>query len=387
MNKTIIAGWDPGRLNNKLYIKGQKIINMNAICTGYERRTLEEETGEAQNYLDVDFFQDEQFIGRYFVGGMAYKHNQGDLRWSTNGLPKFHDNEGTSDEIVKLITHLALAAYKPGQDINFFVRLGTGAPTEEYFEQPHLLDAFQETLKSHEYRVVFNHAIFKNASVKIKISEVHFKPEGTASVLSMCYTDTFQVKTNMIRYLEKGPILGMNIGSSTTDIAILGPGLVFEPAGFFGIPVGSSYSLNQVRDTLYKQHSYSVNKIKLDYLIRNYPRIKYKGETINLQDIVKQPLNNLASLLKTKFYDQVEMKALELGELGALFVSGGTALLLNGKLDSFIQGVPTVVSHDPLFEDARGYFLEAMYFESKSKKPQEEIFQYDNEIEVDDNEG
>ena len=381
MKNTIIAGWDPGRLNNKLFMEDKKIINMNAICNGYERRILEEETGELKNYLDVEVYKDEEYLGRYFVGGMAYRFNRGDLRWSANGIPKFHDIENGNDEIIKLVTHLALAQYEPGQEKQVYFRLGTGAPTEEYFEKPDLLASFSAALR-HEYRVAFKHPLHGGAVVKVKIPEVHFKPEGTASVVSMCYTDELQHKREIQKYLEKGYIIGMNIGSSTTDVAIMNSKMEFESAGFFGIPVGSSNALNEIRSLLYTDYGYDVTKVKLDYLIRNYQRIKYKGQVIELEEIAKRPIRNLISLLKTKFYDQIEMKGIELGEAGALFASGGTVLLAAKELETFIHGVQTAISVDPLFEDARGYFLEAKYYQQQETKAQQYVFQEDDEVEV-----
>lgn len=381
MREMIVAGWDPGRLNNKLYLQDQKILNMNAICAGYERRVLEEETGDLQNFLDVEIYRNEEFLGRYFVGGMAYRFNRGDLRWSANGIPKFHDIENANDEIVKLITHLALSQLSKGEEKRISFRLGTGAPTEEYFEQPTLLEGFKEILK-HEYKAVFKHPLFDGAIVKVRVPEVHFKPEGTSSVVSMIYTDELDQNRETHKYFEKGFVIGINIGSSTTDVAIMNSKMKFEPSGFFGIPVGSSNPLNEIRGVLYRDYGYDVSKVKLDFLIRNYERIKYKGQIIELAEIANQPFKNLVSLLKTKFYDQIEMKGIVLGEAGALFISGGTALLTKNELDYFIPGVKTVISNDPLFEDARGYFLEAKYHQVKNQKTQQEPFIHDEDIEV-----
>ncbi|KAB3535651.1 ParM/StbA family protein [Alkaliphilus pronyensis] len=380
MHEKIIAGWDPGRLNNKLYLEDRKIINMNAICSGYERRTLEEETGDLINFLDVDIYRNEEFLGRYFVGSMAYRFNRGDLRWSTNGIPKFQDVETGNDEIVKLVTHLAYANYKPKEQIVAYYRLGTGVPTEEYFEQPQLLNSFTQVLK-HEYKVVFKHPLFRDAVVKVKIPDVHFKPEGTASVVSMCYTDDLKPNNDVKRHLEKGCIIGLNIGSSTSDVAFMNSKMQFESYGFFGLPVGSSNPLNEIRSKLYKEYGYDVTKVKLDYLIRNYPKVKYKGKTINLEEIQKQPFANMVSLLKTKFFDKVEMKGMDIGEAGALFISGGTSIMTERELHNFIPGVPTIMSSDPLFEDARGYFLEAKFNAVKEKETQKQIFS-NEEIEV-----
>ncbi len=379
MKKVIPAGWDPGRLNNKLYLENDKVLSMNAICSGYQRRVLEQEEGPLVNFLDVELYQEEDFMGRYFVGAMAYKFNRGDLRWSTSGLPKFHSIDSGNDEIVKLMTYLALSQVSIGNEKKEIFCLGTGVPTEEYFEQPELLADFEEALK-YEYKVVFKHPKFCNSIVKIRIKSVYFKPEGTSAIISMCYSDDFKKKPFIDSYLEKGPIIGMNIGSSTTDVSIMNSKMEFEPQGFFGLPIGSSNPLNEVRNLLYKSYNYDVPKVKLDHLIRTYNLVKYKGHTIDLKQLSNKPYKNLVSLLKSQFYDKVEQAGILLGESGALFISGGTCLRLQDELHSFIPGVQTVISADPLFEDARGYFIEAKYHLDNEESIQSDIFK-DNDIE------
>lgn len=375
MEKMIVAGWDPGRLNNKLYLNNKKIINMNAICSGYERRVLEDEEGDYKNYLDVEVYKGDECLGRYFVGGMAYKHNRGDIRWSANGIPKFQNTEDSNDEVIKLMTHLALSQYDANQPVKkVYFRLGTGAPTEEYFEQSQLLDMFKETLK-HPYKVIFKHKLFNGAQIEVAVPEVYFKPEGTASVISMSYDDNLKRKDELKNILDKGyKVIGINIGSSTSDVAMMNSNMEFEPIGFFGIDVGTSNALNEIRTILYRDYGYDVNKLKLDFLIRNYNMVRYKGKLINLEEIKRQPFRNLISLLKTKFFDQIEMRGIDLGEAGAFMVSGGAVILIEDKLNNFIPGVPTMVSLDPLFEDARGYFLEAKMNDLLSLKSQDEVF-------------
>lgn len=375
MENMIIAGWDPGRLNNKLYLDDKKIINMNAICSGYERRTLEDEEGDFKNYLDVEIYRGGEFLGRYFVGGMAYKHNRGDIRWATNGVAKFQDIDESSDEIIKLVTHLALSQYdanNPSKKVYF--RLGTGVPTEEYFEQPELLDKLKETLKQ-PYKVIFKHKMFNYAEIEVAVPEVYFKPEGTASVISMAYDDNLQGRAEIKEILEKGyKAVGINIGSSTSDVAILNSNMEFEPIGFFGIDVGTSNALNEIRTILYKEYEYDANKLKLDFLIRNYKMVRYKGQIINLEEIKRQPYRNLISLLKTKFYDQIEMRGIDLGEVGAFMVAGGGVTFIGNALDNFIPKANTIISLDPLFEDARGYFLESKINYLLSKKSESNIY-------------
>lgn len=376
MDKLVTAGWDGGRLNNKLYLEDNKFLNMNAICSGYDRRVLEEETGELQNFLDVEVYKGEEFLGRYFVGNMAYKNNRGDLRWSAGTIPKFYDSENNYDDIIKMVTYLALSQYDPNnlkKKVSF--RVGTGVPTEEYFEHHEILEKFCE-LFNQPYKVIFKHELFSGAEIEISVPKIHFKPEGTASILSFMFSDDLQMTDQVKDILNKRyKIIGINIGSSTTDAAIMKSNMEFESAGFFGIDVGSSKALNEIRAVLYTQYGYDTTKLKVDYLIRNYNKVNYKGQIIDLSEIKKVPFSNLISLLKTKFYDEIEMRGVDLSEVGALFVSGGAIALVGKKLENFIDRVPTVYSMNPLFDDARGYYLEAKTYEISEKQKEKEVFE------------
>ncbi|MTI53811.1 hypothetical protein [Geosporobacter ferrireducens] len=379
MSHLINAGWDPGRLNNKLYIdSGHKIINMNAICSGYERRNLEEEVGETINFLDVEVYQEEEFLGRYFVGGMAYKHHRGDLRWAASGIPKFEYEDHNYDEIIKMVTHLALSQFDV-RDLHkkAAFRLGTGSPTEEYFENPEVLEKFAQIMRK-PYKVRFLHPIFKEAEVEVVIPKMYFKPEGTASMISMAYGEDLSRKEEITRAFEKGhKIICINIGSSTTDVAMMLPDMTFDSSGFFGISVGTSNALNQVRSQLYKDYGYDISKIKLDFLIRKYKKVSYKGNIIDLESISKRPMEDMLALLKTRFFDQLELRGIVPGEAGAVYFSGGGITFIEERLENFIHGVATKLSIDPLFEDARGYFLETKINEILEERASTEIFDAD----------
>lgn len=373
MNRLINAGWDPGRLNNKLYLSDKKIINMNVICSGYERRVLEQEDGELVNFLDVEVYRGDEYLGRYFVGGMAYKHHRGDLRWTANGIPKFDD--ASNDEAIKIVTHLALSQFDPNDlKKKVYFRLGTGSPTEEYFNNTDILRKFAEMMKI-PYRVVFKHPLFKGAIIEVSIPKMYFKPEGTASLISMTHDDNLTRRKEIGDIFERGyKIIGMNIGSSTTDVAIIKPDMTFESSGFFGIDVGTSNALNLIRSELYKEYGYDIPKVKVDFMIRKYKKVSYKGRIIDLEDIKIRPFENMLALLKTKFFDQLEMKGIDPGEAGAICISGGAVMLIGEKLENFIPGVATQISLNPLFEDARGYYLEAKINELIEDRVENEIF-------------
>lgn len=85
----------------------------------------------------------------------------------------------------------------------------------------------------------------------------------------------------------------------------------------------------------------------------------------------------MLSLLKTRFFDQLELRGIVPGEAGAIYFSGGGLTFIGDRLDSFIPGVSTRLSTDPLFEDARGYFFEAKFNEILEEKTATEVFDAD----------
>lgn len=376
----INLGYDPGRHFVKIYMDGgKKYMNMNVVSAGFERRLLTEEEGDAQNYLDVEVYRAGDLLGRFFVGGMALSNNSGDLRWSTRATPKFSDVDVVPDDIIKMATNIAYTQYKRGQKNTIRIRLCTGSATEDYFENPKVLETFKTTLGV-PYTVKFLHPMFDGAEVEIHFEEISFRPEGTSTVISSCYDDNLKIREYVQKVITDGMnIIGFNIGSTTSDAAIMKPDMTFESKGFFGVEVGTNDALNKIRRILKSEYQYDVNSFKLAYMIQNYSEINYRGKKINLENIKKAPFDSLFASLKTQFFDQCDLRGLDVGEAGAFVVAGGGVLELGTKLDKFITGVPTIIDPDPLFQDARGYWLETKFAEVKAKMKDADIFEKEDE--------
>lgn len=76
-----VIGSDVGNDALKLYLKEPtfddkyKLEIMNVVSPGYKRRLLGQEKGQLVNLLDVTITKGKEELGRYFVGGLAYKGN------------------------------------------------------------------------------------------------------------------------------------------------------------------------------------------------------------------------------------------------------------------------------------------------------------------------
>lgn len=380
--KLVNVGYDPGRHLAKLYLDDAKVMGMNVICDGFDRRSLEAEEGESLNYMDVEVYKSGVRLGRYFVGGMAQRFNNGDLRWSTRVTPKFSDIEDVPDDILRMVAYIAFSQHEPGSTKMVRIRLGTGSATEDYFENPETLENFRKMLTD-TYKVKFMHPLFKGAEVSMIFDEMYFKPEGTATVISSCYDDNLKTVDTVKEIFRQGAnIMGINIGSSTSDVAKMLPNMKFDSKGFFGIPVGTNDALNKIRSILKINYGYEVNSFKLAFMLMNYKSIAYKGKPINLEEIKKGPFDNVYATLRNQFYDNCQLRNIDLGETGAIIVAGGGDLELAEKLDKFIPGVPTIHSADPLFQDARGYWLECKFAEMLKKNEAKKVFEGKNPEEI-----
>lgn len=377
MSKELInVGYDPGRHTTKIYMDGDKeYINLNVISNGYDRRELEEEAADEKNLLDVDVERAGQRLGRYFVGGMAYKYHDGDLRWSTRAIPKFSDIDVVPDDIIKMVTHIAYNHHVKGQKVTLRIRLGTGVPTEDYFECPEVLDHFRNIIKD-PYTVRFLHPIFQDAEVTVHFAQAYFKPEGTATLISNGYDNTLKVRDHVKANNENGTFaLGLNIGSTSSDAAIMKSNMKFESKGFFGLPIGTTDAFKKIRMELRKNYGYEINNFKLAYLLQNYKTIQYRQKVIDLEQIKKGPFESLLASLKTQYLDTCEEKGIDIGEAGYICIAGGGVLdLSEEKLENFIPGIPTIVDPNPLMADARGYWIECKFAELQEIKAKKEVF-------------
>ena len=111
----------------------KKLEIMNVVAPGYNRRILGGiEKGQLVNLLDVTISKDGVpfDIGRYFVGGLAFKENRGDLIEKSK-----RDIKAKSVQtIVLMVTGIAYSLYDPQEPVKTEnVAIGTLLPTEEFF--------------------------------------------------------------------------------------------------------------------------------------------------------------------------------------------------------------------------------------------------------------
>ncbi|MGB3368518.1 MAG: hypothetical protein WBA54_13565 [Acidaminobacteraceae bacterium] len=365
-----IIGWDPGRMYDKGYSvssgKEIKTLAVNAVCMGYKLKNLEvkDDVEDLSSLLDVEIYEDLQCVGRFFVGDLAYRSNRGDLIISSNNISKFSKEMMLYDK-VRMLTHIAYSNYLSDEkDECVKCRIGTGVPTDEYFDDNNNLDIFRQEI-CRRYTVKFMQEQFNNYATNIEIESLNFKPEGTSTAINTKFTIDMKLDIESNKYVKDqlgDEYLILNLGSSTIDAAILKNG-EFIPIGFFGLEIGSSTVLNHIINDLDEICGYRPDKVTMDYLLMHTDHISYKGCEINIAEIAKPRYANLLMQIKVALLNKLELKNISFKNLTGVYLAGGLVKMIsdyNHELLKEFLPIKTVISNDPIYDEAKGYHLSAL---------------------------
>lgn len=362
-------GADVGNDALKIYLdepnfeEKRKIEVMNVVSPGYNRRLLGVEKGQLVNLLDVNIAADDADLGRYFVGGIAFKENRGDLIEKSK-----RDVKATNpDTIILLITGIAYALYDP---LNLKktenITLGTLLPTEEYWDDE-LLKAFSDKLKK-SYTVKFNSTAFKGAEITINIVDHDIQPESAAGLLASIYDQQGNPKPGM-ENIEDEIHLGIFIGSITTEVAVIENG-EFNARGFFGIELGTSDPLDKIIDDL----GIEMTRHHIDYIIRAKKPliINSNGKNVDkskeLKQIKEQRFNFFVKQLVNKINKNLVKQGINTSLINQVNLGGGGAITV---VDNFTKEF--ALANVNLVEDARFANALGALYSITSKQNESEV--------------
>ncbi len=375
--QSIIIGYDNGRLYTKAKIEERKVVSINAVSKGYDLRQMENQNELPENQMDFMLYEDGKLLGRFFTGAMAVKNHSGDLIYSTSGIKKFAPDMLLFEK-VKMLGSIGLLAYKQGVSNNDQLEayMGTGLPIEEYFDDNDSnLDGFIKSVIGKRYKLEFMAKEFKGYTIEVKIKEVEKTAEGTSSLLGnrMSLEKGKLVKDPRLdTYLSEGPIMVINIGSSSSDIAVFKEDGTYDSKGFIGLEIGSEWVLDNISRRLKEEYGYMPDKIKLEGLVLSGAKIKYKGKIIELKEIAEEAYRAFLNKFRTMLLETLRAYNVSVSELSAVFYTGGTtgyieSILGDAAIKNIISEVPGLISTDPLFDDAKGYLIVAYakYLETK----------------------
>ncbi len=335
---------------NKEEIK--KVEVMNVISPGYVRRTISGGKLQLVNLLDVNVLEGNKDLGRYFVGGLAYKAARGDLMERTR-----EDKKSKSLEtLIVLVTGVAFSLYDPISPKNKYqVDLGTVLPIEEYFKDE-LKDEFYAKLYGKTFTVKFNDEAFKGAEITITFTNVVVAAENVAATVYYAYDDDGEYKKDYANLTEEIH-LGIDIGSITTDVAIIDGG---EFISLFGIPMGTSEPLDKIIQDLKDQYDLEISRHQLDYIIRKEKplKININGEVKDLTDalnIIKENrYRNFVSLLVNKIHKELSVNGINTKLINRVNMIGGGALTCYNLFSEAFSLSNVNLVEDPRFANSKG---------------------------------
>lgn len=385
MRERLFIGDDKGRKMYKLYggtDKGKEIIIPNAICRGYQIKDEDNpmKRNRIQNphraaLLDavVVIEGDEKNRKRYHVGEYAIANNKGDLVNMSRDVHKYTPLQSRYTSAIQFITH-AYLAYELGlNDVIIHaescVPLGESerAENEDVAAQnKKYLDAYVKELKGKHIEVQFLDPAFNGAVVKLQYQDQYFSTEGKNALLAEIYdADSMEANEAMEMILSQGGLIGLNLGSTTTDPAAINQEHDYIPAAYFSIDdEGTTSIVDRMLETLKVDYDYEPNPIYLDYLIRTGGKVYYNDHEIDVRSLAIPLIEEVLLSIRTKFVDKARRRGFKYKELPAMLLSGGFVQMIKETypelmpfLKSLIPSCKILISQHPLFREAQGCFI------------------------------
>lgn len=363
-----LIGIDIGNDSVKVKTKENEINIMNLISAGYNRRIFGQEMGHLSNLLDVSIESKGKDLGRYFIGGLAFKENRGDMIEKSRGETKAESDT----TYIMILASLAYTLYDENNPVKKeYVTLGAGLPTEEYFND-RLLDLFKSRLKG-THKVIFHSPNFKGAQITIVIDKIEVIPEGTSAALSILYDDKGRFKEKYEGLRDK-LILIIDIGSLTVDVSTMENG-TFIGKGFFGINKGIADPLNSILLELKNLYGYETSRHKLDYYLRKYGFIEFYGNKISLTEMAERHFEDFTRVMANQIYKELDMHGLNASDVHTAFIVGGGAITLKNYLDKYLHFSRIEFAENPLMANAEGYLKSISFIVSSGEEEKKEIFE------------
>lgn len=355
-------GADVGNDTLKIYLEEKnfegkdKLEVMNVVSPGYNRRIMGAEKGHLSNLLDVNIAVDGEDLGRYFVGGLAFKENRNDLLEKNKRDIKAKN----IDTIILLITGLAYSLYDPKEPVKTEnIALGTLLPTNEYWNEDSdedLVSIFRDNFKK-SYTVKFNSPVFNAAEISINFVDNDIQPESVAGHLASIYESDGSLKKGS-ENCEDEIYLGIFIGSITTEVSVYANG-EFDSRGFIGIDLGTSDPLDKILDDL----GIDMTRHQLDHIIRTKKQliINKNGQTEDytekLNKAKEKRFNIFTRLLVNRINKELSKQGINTSLINRVNMGGGGAIT---TIDSFKKEFAVgnvVLVPDARFANALGALL------------------------------
>lgn len=335
----------------------RELFIMNIIAPWHERRIVNEDTRFPLNLLEVEVTCQNQNLGRYFVGGMAYNFNRGILKERTVA-DRHNGKTNDTETLIVLLTSIAVSLIKPNiKKVKEKIILGTMLPTEEYFKNNKENVTLLSSKLKGIHNVKFLNPVFNGIEVDFEIVDLVTQPEGLCAVNAIMYDDNGDLLDEYENNYAERTILGFDIGALTSDVTVINN---FELRTFFGIDKGTIDPLNRIIDYIKTDYKVTVPRHKLDNaIIRNDKLLIYGEEIPKLKEICKQIIDFEARQLVDEFTSKAAAAGIQLPDIGLIVLCGGGSLLFREVIEKNLFRIPMKFSNNAVMLNALGAWKNA----------------------------
>ncbi len=352
ISNLIPIGIDYGNEIIKVKTATQELGMVNLIAPGRERRKLSVDRSHPINLLDVQIRSNGEDLGRWFVGGMAYKYSQNRAMNREEG-----GNKADFPYMAhSVLTIMAYSLFDP-KELNKVVdiKLGIGLSAEEYWQYPTHQELVRKRLLG-EHTIEFLNPAFEQAKIQLNIHEIIIMPESSAAALAYVTGEDPSISRSSLYEIVDAYNLIVDVGGFTTDVAVLAGG-EFEDS--FGFNSGIAEPLSLIAEALRRNYDIEVNRQQVGIALRRYNGVLLtrQGDKINIEamgkvffrDFTVHMVNRLLKVLRDNDIDKRQIHK-------AYFVGGGS-YMIRDYLQTYVTDLDVEVIDDPLMANVRGYYV------------------------------
>lgn len=358
MNNIQTVSVDPGNDAFKVISPNKReLFIINLLAPWHERRVVQDDTRYPLNLLEVEVRSNNQDLGRYFVGGMAYNFNRGILK-ERSVLDRHVGKANDPNTLIVMLTSAALSLLKPNnRNIKEKIVLGTMLPTEEYFRNRKENAAHLEQKLLGIHRVKFLNPVFNDVEVEFEVVAVSIQPEGLCAMNAVMYDDDGNLLNQYQADYSERTILGFDIGSLTSDVTVVNN---FELRTFFGIDKGTVDPLNRIIDYIKTEHKVTIPRQKLVNSVVYKEKLLIYGEEIpDLKYICSDFFVQEGRQLVDEFCSKAAAAGIQLPDIGLIILCGGGSLLFKHVIKQHLSRIPMIFSENAIMLNAIGAWKNA----------------------------
>lgn len=161
-------------------------------------------------------------------------------------------------------------------------------------------------------------------TVKLSIEDVKCQEESVMSIVSFFFDMNGTARPEAVKYITNGNVLSMNIGASTTDLAVVKNGRYLEKTGKT-IPVGGNIARDYLVEKINDEYGFELPYNEADIAMKE-GRLRLGNGYEDISKLVSEAKDALAAAIVDRMDPYFKGIGIPLQTLNAIVVSGGGSL-------------------------------------------------------------